>query len=287
MLGDYNIKEVPYKFIFRHFGTFAGPQYLTGDYNFDAADKEGLWHTLINQDTAFKNLDIGSFLMNSYENYVGQHLDSVATAQVTEETSYGNIPILNELTEFTNMIGDMQTLGNMDIAGDVGLNGILDLAGVGNVAESILDKVPLSDKGFDIKHPTKEGYRLRHVCVEGPEDGPIYIRGQLKGTSITLPDYWRGLIDESSITVQLTSIGSYQELYVKSIDWGNKIEVRNNAGGPIHCHYQIWAARKYDEKLHVEYKGESPADYPGDSSRFSIAGYDYDKRMNSFNLGDK
>ena len=24
-------------------------------------------------------------------------------------------------------------------------------------------------KGFDIKHPTKEKHRLRHVCVEGPE----------------------------------------------------------------------------------------------------------------------
>ena len=24
-------------------------------------------------------------------------------------------------------------------------------------------------KGFDIKHPNKEGHRLRHVCIEGPE----------------------------------------------------------------------------------------------------------------------
>ncbi|QDH50544.1 hypothetical protein [Synechococcus phage S-B43] len=278
MLGNYNIKEVPYKFIFKHFGTFSGPQYFTGDFDFDATDKEGLWHTLINQDTAFKNTDIGSFLMNTYENYVGQHLDSVSTAQVTEEASFGNIPVLNELTEFANMVGDMQTLGNIDIAGDVGLNGILDLAGVGDVAASILDKVPLSDKGFDIEHPTKKGHRIRHICVEGPEDGPIYIRGKLKGTSITCPSYWDGLVDPESISVQLTPIGSYQELYVDSIDWGKKIEIRNRAGGPIECYYQVWAARKYDEKLHVEYKGDSPADYPGDNSRFSIAGYDYDKR---------
>ena len=28
----------------------------------------------------------------------------------------------------------------------------------------------------------------------------------------------------------------------------------------------------------VEYEGESVADYPGDSSKFSAAGYDYDVR---------
>ena len=26
-------------------------------------------------------------------------------------------------------------------------------------------------KGFDIKHPNKEGHRLRHICLEGPEAG--------------------------------------------------------------------------------------------------------------------
>jgi len=30
--------------------------------------------------------------------------------------------------------------------------------------------------------------------------------------------------------------------------------------------------------LHVQYDGESPADYPGDQSDHSIAGYDYDVR---------
>ena len=30
--------------------------------------------------------------------------------------------------------------------------------------------------------------------------------------------------------------------------------------------------------MQVEYKGASVADYPGDSSKFSAAGYDYDVR---------
>ena len=59
-------------------------------------------------------------------------------------------------------------------------------------------------KGFDIKHPNKEGQRLRHICLEGPEAG-VYIRGRLTETNvIDLPDYWRGLIDPESITVSLT-----------------------------------------------------------------------------------
>ena len=34
-----------------------------------------------------------------------------------------------------------------------------------------------SRKPFDIPHPTKDGYRLRHVCLEGPESG-VYYRGR-------------------------------------------------------------------------------------------------------------
>ena len=139
----------------------------------------------------------------------------------------------------------------------------------------------LGNKSFDIEHPNKKGWRLRHVCVEGPEDGPIYIRGKLDGKSIIeLPDYWKGLVDEDSITVNLTPIGSFQELFVEDIQWGKNVIVKNNAGGAIKCFYQVWAARSFDEKLHVEYKGETPADYPGDNTRFSIAGYDYDRRQN-------
>ena len=37
-------------------------------------------------------------------------------------------------------------------------------------------------KGFDIKHPNKEGHRLRHICLEGPEAG-VYYRGCLLYTS--------------------------------------------------------------------------------------------------------
>ena len=34
-------------------------------------------------------------------------------------------------------------------------------------------------KNFDIPHPTKEGWRLRHTCPEGPSND-VYFRGRIK-----------------------------------------------------------------------------------------------------------
>lgn len=131
-------------------------------------------------------------------------------------------------------------------------------------------------KGFDIKHPNKEGHRLRHICLEGPEAG-VYIRGRLTGSNIIdLPSYWKGLIDLESITVSLTQIGSSQDLIVEGLeDWGTKVKVRSGNASAIDCYYTIQASRIDGEKLIVEYEGETPADYPGSKDQFSISGFDY------------
>ena len=129
-------------------------------------------------------------------------------------------------------------------------------------------------KGFDIQHPSKEGHRLRYVCLEGPEGG-VYIRGRVKNeTEIVLPDYWENLVDVESITVSLTPIGAHQDIIVKGWD-KEKIYLQSKNPIPIHCFYHVFAERKDGEKLIVEYEGESPKDYPGNSSQYSIAGYDY------------
>jgi hypothetical protein len=109
-------------------------------------------------------------------------------------------------------------------------------------------------KLFDIPHPNKPGMRLKHSCLEGPEIG-VYYRGRLIGNNvIELPDYWNNLIDPETITVNLTSHTFYQELYVKNIEWGRKINIVNNTGGSIDCSYIIYAERIDVEKLEVEYK---------------------------------
>ena len=125
-------------------------------------------------------------------------------------------------------------------------------------------------KPFDIPHPTKKGYRLRHVCLEGPESG-VYCRGRLTGKSvIELPEYWRGLVDAETITVTLTQIKTSQDLIVDGIEWGTRVKVRSGNGTDIDCFYLVHAERKDGEKLIVEYEGESSDDYPGDNSIYSI-----------------
>ena len=124
-----------------------------------------------------------------------------------------------------------------------------------------------SRKAFDIEHPTKKGWRLRHICLEGPESA-VYYRGKMQDTNtIHLPDYWFALVDPESITINLTPIGCYQELFVEKISWGKNIIVKNREGGPIHCHYVIYGERIDGEKLIVEYEGDQ---YPGDNSQYSI-----------------
>jgi hypothetical protein len=127
-----------------------------------------------------------------------------------------------------------------------------------------------SRKPFDIPHPIKEGWRLRHVCLEGPESG-VYYRGRLTNSGIIeLPSYWKGLVDPESITVTLTQIGSSQDLIVEAIQWGSRVVIRSGNGTSIDCYFLVHGERIDGEKLIVEYEGTSSDDYPGDNSIYSI-----------------
>ena len=113
-----------------------------------------------------------------------------------------------------------------------------------------------TSKSFLIDHPTKAGHKLQYGSLEGPENG-VYVRGKLTASNtIELPDYWTGLVDESTITVDLTPIGYHQKLFVESIA-DNKVVVGNAniIGAKINCFYTVWAERKDIDKLNVEFKG--------------------------------
>jgi hypothetical protein len=130
-------------------------------------------------------------------------------------------------------------------------------------------------KNFDIPHPSKEGWRLRHTCPEGPSND-VYVRGRtINKTEIELPEYWKNLVDPSSITVSLTPIGSHQEVIVEKIA-ENKVFLHEKNEMTIDCYYHIFAERNDGEKLIPEYKGQTPADYPGNNKEYSISGYHYD-----------
>jgi len=109
-------------------------------------------------------------------------------------------------------------------------------------------------KNFNIPHPSKPGYRLVHTCLEGPENG-VYFRGHLNDKNyIELPSFWENLVDMETLTVHFTPHKLYQELYVKSIEWGKIIRIANNLGGPIDCDFIVYAERKDVDKLVVEYQ---------------------------------
>jgi len=140
-----------------------------------------------------------------------------------------------------------------------------------------IDVALASKKTFDIPHPNKEGWRLRHACVEAPS-ADVYIRGKLKDAHvIELPDYWKRLINYDSITVSITPIQTQQNIVVEKIE-DNKVYLQSIS--PVHCYYHIFAERADGEKLIPEYQGQTPADYPGNNDECSIAGYHYDIKPN-------
>jgi len=126
-------------------------------------------------------------------------------------------------------------------------------------------------KSFDIPHPTKNGWRLRHICIEGPT-ADVYVRGKLNNSNvIELPEYWRKLVDPETITVNLTPVGTHQELYVDKIEWGTRILIKNNCGSAINCYYTVYGERIDTDKNIPEYKG-SYNDYPGDNRQYTSYG---------------
>ena len=175
----------------------------------------------------------------------------------------------------------LKVKGNVDIEGDSKTSYGLVVSGgsseplhvMGDIIcdaispSSLYERFEIADekpKPFDLKHPTKEGYRLRYACIEGPEAG-VYVRGRVcNGKNvIDLPEYWDGLVDYETLTVQLTPIGSHQNVIVKRISpIERKIYLQSQGGMPVDCFYHIFAERKDVNKLIVEYEGDSHRDYP-------------------------
>ena len=180
----------------------------------------------------------------------------------------------------------LKAKGNVEIIGDTNQEGSTTTSGnvttnahfIGDITQT--SGTPPGCKAFDIPHPTKDGQRLRHICIEGPESA-VYCRGRVcNGKNIIdLPDYWDGLVDYETLTVQLTALHSHQNVIVKRISpIERRIYLQSQGGMPVDCFYHIMAQRKDVPNLVVEYEGKTPADYPGDNTGYSIAGYNYDVR---------
>ena len=155
----------------------------------------------------------------------------------------------------------IKTKGNQYIEGDLYVTGSVDCLSTGRLEarHAVADALP---KKFDIVHPSLgEGNRLAHACIEGAEVG-VYHRGRVKNEKvIILPSYWKDLVHETSISVQLQSIGAHQDVIVKRWD-SEKIYLQARGGMPIDCFFHVYGERKDINPLTVEYQGETWEDYP-------------------------
>ena len=158
------------------------------------------------------------------------------------------------------LVSGGSSVNSLYVVGDLFVSGSIDGGNKGRLA-SRFASADSKPKPFDIKHPSKEGWRLRYACIEGPEVG-VYHRGRDRGEKIIkLPDYWKDLVDVESISVQLQPIGAHQDIIVKR--WDDEfIYLQAQGGMPVNCFYHVYAARKDVNPLYVEYQGDSWRDYP-------------------------
>lgn len=133
----------------------------------------------------------------------------------------------------------------VDANGNIGIG-----TNVANYRLQVVGSFAATTKSFVIPHPTKPNKQLRYASLEGPENG-VYIRGRTQDGLIELPDYWTELVDEDSITVNLTPIGDSATPRVKEI-LNNTVVVFTKEEGDLDYYYTVFAERKDVDKLEVE-----------------------------------
>lgn len=217
---------------------------------------------------------IGTRIDTRYRLNVDASENSVGIARTTVEKAarfVGGVEIVGEFSIISSPGGGGGTVVGFNSSG-INITGVTTSSGgfVGDLTgnEVTASGITLtSRKAFDIQHPNKPGWRLRHICLEGPESA-VYYRGRLTNSNfIKFPDYWVGLVDPETITVSLTQIGSSQDLIVEKIEYDEGIVIQSGTKSNIDCYFLIYGERIDGEKLTVEYEGNQ---YPGDNSQYSI-----------------
>jgi hypothetical protein len=244
-------------------------------YNTSASNNVAIGVAALQSNTTGNNVAVGFNAGNA--NTTGQALTAIGYAALVANTTGNSNTALgyyagSSITTGTNniLIGYMAgasdpavnneiTLGNASIA-SLRIPGVKIYASTtsmsvgtsvtGAYTLQVAGSFAATTKSFVIPHPTKPNQQLRYGSLEGPENG-VYVRGRLDGEhTINLPDYWTGLIDPDTITVNLTPFGRPQNLYVEDIH-DNKVIIAGDV--QPHCYYTVYAERKDVAKLVVEF----------------------------------
>ena len=166
--------------------------------------------------------------------------DSTAVLDIENKSALFSHPVTATSISASGIISSS---GGISSSADIQIQG--NYSGSATSAFIIGGKLQAGSKSFLIPRP--EGGKLEYGALEGQQNDVFY-RGELKGdNTIYLPQEWEWLVDENTITTQLTSIGKYQELYFKEIK-DNKVFIGINGmfktKENIHCYYIIHGTRK-------------------------------------------
>ena len=182
----------------------------------------------------------------------------------------GNLTVAGDgKTANALLISGGSSVDTIHVVGDMFVSGAVDCGNKGKLA-SRFATADAKPKPFDLEHPTKgKGHRLRYACIEGPEVA-VYCRGRLKESNvIQLPYYWKDLVHEDSITVQLQPIGSNQNLVIQEFNNEFIVIAEDSTNtdlitdlSTIDCFYHVYGERKDVNPVLVEYEGNSRYDYP-------------------------
>ena len=187
------------------------------------------------------NEQIGRFIYYHQYNRLDTFVNNTKAMSIdsSQRTGFGGI----DAPQNTVHISGSMLVGTGSLDGHITASG--NYSGSATSTFRIGGKLIAGSKSFVIDRP--EGGKLEYGVLEGQQND-VFFRGELKGDNVIyLPQEWEWLVDDNTITVQLTSIGKHQELFVKEIK-NNKIFIDINGmckgKNDIHCYHIIHGTRK-------------------------------------------
>jgi hypothetical protein len=149
-------------------------------------------------------------------------------------------------------------LGNVLAAGVLGQSGHYGVFSYGDTGAT-------GTKSFVEPHPTDAAKVVRYVSLEGPEAG-TYFRGAgrtVHGKAIiAVPESFRIVTDGEGLTIQLTPLGAFSELYAEDLNL-DRIVIRSSRD--VEFHYLVQGVRRAFRDFEAvatgsEFRPRSPGD---------------------------
>ncbi|MDB4761384.1 hypothetical protein OAG04_00070 [bacterium] len=169
-----------------------------------------------------------------------QYLDTNIINKGLSASSHGNINFATGSS--TSATSIVMTIGGGSQKGNVGIGTTTPSAKL-----EVNGHFAATTKSFIVDNP-KTGGKLQYGVVESDQHS-VFVRGKNDTETIELPEEWEWLVDEDSVTVDLTSIGQIQQLFVVSQD--NKTIKIGGLATNGKYNYTVYGERKDVEKLEV------------------------------------